>query len=65
MTEDVMFGWQHRLNGPEFQQTLGDGEGQGSLACCTPRGHKESGTTKQLKNTTTQIINLVTPQAGF
>ena len=32
----------------EFQQTLGDGEGQGSLACCIPRGHKESDTTEQL-----------------
>ena len=60
-----MVGWHHRLIEHEFEQALGDGEGQGSLACCTPRGHKESGTTKQLKNTTTQIINLVTPQAGF
>ena len=37
-----MVGWHHRLNGHEFEQTLGDGEGQGSLACCSPRGHKES-----------------------
>ena len=34
MTEDAMVGWHHRLNGHEFEQTLGDGEGQGSLACC-------------------------------
>ena len=34
-TEDVMVGWHHRLNGHEFEQTLGDNEGQGSLACCT------------------------------
>ena len=37
---------EHRLvNGHEFEQTPGDGEGQGSLVCCRPRGHKESGTT--------------------
>ena len=40
-TEDEMVGWQHRLNGHEFEQPPGDGEGQGSLACCSPRGHKE------------------------
>ena len=37
-----MVGWHHRLNGHEFEQTPGDGEGQGSLACCHPRGRKES-----------------------
>ena len=36
--EDEMVGWHHRLNGHEFEPTLGDGEGQGSLACCGPRG---------------------------
>ena len=36
MTEDVMVGWHHRLNGHEFQQTLGNSEGQGSLACYSP-----------------------------
>ena len=36
MTEDEMVGWHHRLNGYEFEQALGDGEGQGSLACCSP-----------------------------
>ena len=41
MTEDNMLGQHHRLLGPEFKQTLGDGEGQGSLACCSPWGHKE------------------------
>ena len=41
-TEDEMVGWHHRLNGHEFEQTLGDGEGQESLACCTPWGCKES-----------------------
>ena len=33
LTEDEMVGWHHRLNGHEFEQTLGDGEGQGSLVC--------------------------------
>ena len=46
-----MVGWHHQLNGHEFEQTPGDGEGQGSLACCSPRGRKESGTTERLKNT--------------
>ena len=47
MTEDEIIGWHHRLNGHEFEQTLGDGEGQGSLVCCSPRGRKESDTTEQ------------------
>ena len=42
MTEDDMVGWHQQLNGHGFEQTLGDGEGQGSLACCSPWGHKES-----------------------
>ena len=45
-----MVGWHHRLNGHEFEQVLGDGEGQGSLACCSPWSHKESDTIKQLSN---------------
>ena len=36
-----MVGWHHQLNGHEFEQTPGDSEGQGSLACCNPWGHKE------------------------
>ena len=43
-----MAGWPHRLNGHEFEQALGVGDGQGSLVCCSPRDHKESDTTKQL-----------------
>ena len=50
MTEDEMVGWHHQLNGHEFEQTPGDGEGQGSLVCCSPWGHKELDTTEQLKN---------------
>ena len=42
MTEDEMVGWDHQLKGHEFEQTSGDSEGQGSLACCSPSGHKES-----------------------
>ena len=45
MREDEMVGWHHRLNGPEFEQTLGDSERQGSLECCSPWGCKESGMT--------------------
>ena len=48
MTE--MVGWQHQLNRHEFEQALGDGEGQGSLACCSPWGCKESDTTKHLNS---------------
>ena len=42
MTEDEMVGWHHRLSEPEFEQVPGVGEGQGSLACGSPWGHKES-----------------------
>ena len=45
MTEDKMVGWHHRLNGHEFEQALGVDDGQGSLACCSPCGRKESDTT--------------------
>jgi len=41
MIEDEMVGWQHQLNGHEFEQALGDSEGQGSLACFNPWGGKE------------------------
>ena len=42
MTEDEMVGWHHRLDGHEFEQALGVGDGPESLACCSPWGHKES-----------------------
>ena len=45
MTEAEMVGWHHWLNGHEFEQALGDGEGQGSLACCCPWDRKELDTT--------------------
>ena len=48
VTKDEMVGWHHWLNGHEFKQALGDSEEHGSLACCSPRGHKESDMTEQL-----------------
>ena len=44
--QDEMVGWCHRLDGHEFGQALGVGDGQGGLACCSPWGHKESDTTE-------------------
>ena len=52
-TEDEMVGWHHQLNGHEFEQTPGVGDGQGSLACCSPWGHKESDITELLNWTDT------------
>ena len=49
-TEDETVGRHHRLDGHEFEQALGVGEGQGSLACCSPCGRKESDTTERLNN---------------
>ena len=57
MTEDELVGWHHQLNGHEFEQDLGDGEGQGSLPCCGPWGHKEADTTEQLNNS--KVENLL------
>ena len=48
MTEDEMVGWHHGLNGLKFEQALGVGDGQRSLACCSPWGLKESDMTEQL-----------------
>ena len=49
-TEAETAGWHHRLNGHEFEQNPRDSEGQGSLACCSPQGRKESDMTGQLNN---------------
>ena len=57
MTEDQMVEWHHWLNGHEFEQTLRD-NGQGSLACCSPWGHKESDMTKWLNNYKIPICNM-------
>ena len=40
LDEDEFVGWHHRLNGHEFEQAPGDGEGQGNMVCCSPRGQK-------------------------
>ena len=50
MTEDVTVRWYHPLNVHEFEQALGDGEGQGSLACCSSWGCNELDTTERLNN---------------
>ena len=50
MTEEEMVGWHHRLKGHQFEQILGDSEGQGSLAGCSPWGHKQLDMTWQLNN---------------
>ena len=52
MTQHEMVGWYHWLNGHEFEQALGDGKGQGSLACCSPWGHNESDMTDDWTTTT-------------
>ena len=46
MIVDERIGWDHKLDGHEFEQTPGDGKGQGSLACCSPWGHHELETTE-------------------
>ena len=50
--------WHPQVNGHEFEQALGDGEGQGSLACCSPRGRKESDTTECLNNNKFSSVNM-------
>ena len=52
-----MVGWRHQLHGHELEQALGDGEGQGSLACCSPWGRKESDMTEQLNGTESRNEN--------
>ena len=54
-TEDEMVARHHRLDGHEFEQTLGDGKGQGSLVCSSPWGCKESDTTEQLNNSNVYV----------
>ena len=60
-----MVGWHHRLNGHESEQTLGVGEGQGSLACCSPWGRKESDTTEWLNWTDLSISVYLSTVLGF
>ena len=55
--EDEMVGWHHRLDGPKFEQALRAGDRQGSLACSSPWGHKESDMTEWLKNSILIIVS--------
>ena len=55
LTEDEVIGWHHWLNGHEFEQTLGDSEGQGSLGCCSPWGRIESDTTEWLNKNSKNV----------
>ena len=66
-TEDEMVGWHHWLTGHEFEQILGDSEGQGSLMCCSPWGHKELGMTEQLNsnNLIERYLYLNFPDGGL
>ena len=57
-----MVGWHHQLKEHEFEQTRGDSEGQGSLARCSPWGHKESDSTEKLNNNNLKIT-LISPVA--
>ena len=59
-----MVGWHHQPNGHEFDQAPGDGEGQGSLAWCSPWSHRESDTTEQLKNNNTYVCICKFPEKG-
>ena len=60
MLEDETIGWHHQLNAPEFEQTLGDSEGQKRLECCSPWGHKEMDTTEQLNNNKKSLLTAKT-----
>ena len=57
-TEDEMFGWHHWLDGHDFEQAPEVGEVQGSLACYSPWGHKESETTEQLNWTEAKVVEI-------
>ena len=58
MTENEMVGWHYQLSGHEFEQAPGDDEGQRSLACCSPWGHKETDMTEQQQNASHQAYHL-------
>ena len=60
-TEDEMAGWHHQLNGHEFEQAPGHGEGQGSLVSCSPQGIKELDTTEQLNKNDKGSTSFPTP----
>ena len=64
-TEDEMVGWHHWLDGNEFEQALGFGDGQGTLVCCSPWGHKESDKAEQCtaQETKPQILTTMGKEA--
>jgi len=64
-TEDKLVRWHHRLKGLEFEQALGDSEGQGSLACCSPWGHKKLDATKQLNNNNLHVYSNLSSFIAF
>ena len=59
MVKDEMVGWWYQLDGHESEQTPGDSEGQGSFACCSPCGLKESNMTERLINCTLKMANML------
>ena len=59
-----MVGWHHQFNGSEFEQAVGDSEGQRSLVCCSPWGWKESDMTEQLKNNNKALSQARKPRLG-
>ena len=64
LTEDEIVGWHHQLNRLESEQTLGDSKRQGSLACCTPWGHKKA--RHYLETEQQQVLNIeIHPSASF
>ena len=62
MKEDEMVEWHHQLNGHEFEQALGNNEGLGSLACCSPWGLKESDVTEGVNSSSTLMSLKTFPQ---
>ena len=59
MSEDEIAGWHHQLDGHEFEQALGDGDEQGSLACCSPWGREELDTTGRLNSNIRYVLSQV------
>ena len=63
-TEDELVGWHHRLDGHEFEQALGVGDGQGGLVCFSPWGRKESDSTEQMNGTELTVTQSITWTPG-
>ena len=61
---EEMVGWHHQLNGHEFEQALGVGDGQGSLVCCSPWGSKESDTTEPLNWLSWSLVIIIPPEGS-